>query len=82
MKSTILIALVLSLLAGCESKKPEAPKEVIQTVEWYVKHEPERNTTLEKCRKNPSELDSTSNCLNAVAAGRIKSVESTKKYDF
>jgi len=82
MKNAILMAFVFTLFAGCESKKPEAPKEVTQTVDWCLKHDQERKATLEKCRNNPGELGNTPNCVNARTAGSMKSVVSTKKYDF
>ena len=59
---SISAAAVLSIF-GCEDKS-----EIVQTVDWFKAHRPEREIVLEKCRSNPGQLLATPNCINAGKA--------------
>jgi hypothetical protein len=63
--SAVASTLLLSALAGCESREP---KEEVRPVEWYLKHESERATKLIECQSKPGTIDATPNCVNASRA--------------
>lgn len=57
-----LSMVVLGALLGCDAK------EDVKTVDWYVAHQAERVTMLDRCKANPGELSLTPNCINASQA--------------
>ena len=59
----LFLASMMSILVGCQDKI-----EAVQTVDWYVAHEPERKAKISECRNNPGALSTTPNCVNAQAA--------------
>jgi hypothetical protein len=64
--SAVANALLMSALAGCESR--ELPKEEVRPVDWYLRHESERAKKLVECQSKPGTLDATPNCINASRA--------------
>jgi len=60
----IFIALTVAapVLAGCGEKT------VTKTVDWYKTHEAERTAMVGKCKDNPDELATSTNCINATTA--------------
>jgi hypothetical protein len=64
--SAAATALLMSALAGCESREP--PKEEVRPVDWYVKHESARAAKLVECQSKPGVLVATPNCVNASRA--------------
>lgn len=69
MKKIIIFVVVsmFTVLTGCKHEE-ETVKEVVQTVEWYKEHAPERKEMIAKCNTNPGELAATPNCVNASRA--------------
>jgi hypothetical protein len=67
-KTTLVMAVVTvgSALSAC------APKEPVQTVDWYKTHTAERDAMIARCDANPGELESTPNCINATDARNAK----------
>ena len=63
----LVVAGILSMLVGCNEDKETTP-EVVQSVEWYKAHKPERDVVLAKCRSNPGQIGATPNCINASRA--------------
>jgi hypothetical protein len=65
-----IAAIILSVsLSSCKKAEP------VQTVEWYVEHEPELWAMLDKCKANPGELRGTPNCVNAQSAANKLSMK-------
>jgi hypothetical protein len=58
------------VLSGCWEK---SPTEETHTVDWFIDaaNEQAHEETLKRCNKNPGELDSTPNCINAKQAFRV-----------
>ena len=56
--------LLISTLTGCKIRDPQD----VRPVDWYEKHESEREKTLAECRKNPDTFDKTPDCVNAQQA--------------
>lgn len=58
----MLVVAISTGIAAC------APKEPVQTVDWYKTHEAERTAMVARCDANPGELEDTPNCINAIDA--------------
>jgi hypothetical protein len=56
--------LLISTFTGCKIRDPQD----VRPVDWYEKHESEREKTLAECRKNPDTFDQTPDCVNAQQA--------------
>lgn len=69
----ILFIGLIGLLTGCFDK------EETRSVEWFLKHNPEREETLKRCNDNPGEFSETPNCKNALAAESKLSSGSLRK---
>ena len=68
-----LLLISTSTLTGCKIRDPQD----VRPVDWYEKHESEREKTLAECRKNPDTFDKTPDCVNAQRAEN--NVKSTPK---
>lgn len=67
--------LLMSALTGCKIRDPQD----VRPVDWYEKHESEREKMLAECRKNPDTFDRTPDCVNASRAeSNVKSGTNTK----
>ena len=64
----LFIPLFILSLAGCV-------QEEVQTIAWYLEHEPERIEQLAKCKNDAGKAD-TANCRNAIAAAAKADTES------
>jgi hypothetical protein len=62
--SAVASLLLISTLTGCKIRDPQD----VRSVDWYEKHESEREKTLAECRKNPDTFDQTPDCVNAQQA--------------
>lgn len=71
--SAVASFLLISTLTGCKIRDPQD----VRPVDWYEKHESEREKTLTECRKNPDTFDKTPDCVNAQQAE--SNVKSTTK---
>lgn len=68
--SAIASLLLISPLTGCKIRDPQD----VRPVDWYEKHESEREKTLAECKKNPDTFDKTPDCVNAQQAeDKVKS---------
>lgn len=63
--NTIIVALILVLLFGCEARDQI---EKVRSVEWYQTYDTERSKKLAECKANPAILDGTPDCVNASLA--------------
>ncbi len=62
MKKIICVLMFSILFAGCSKV------EKVQTVDWYKKHNDERQQVMKKCNNDPGNLEDDKNCINAFAA--------------
>lgn len=69
MKKLSIVLVIAAFLTGCGENAP------VQTVDWYKTHELERTAMIAKCKANPGELGTSSNCINAITAANHLTVE-------
>lgn len=67
----VIVGLVVSPLVTL-ADSDIAHLDAVQTVDWFVAHDQERNKVLATCRNNPGELGLTPNCINAQSADSNK----------
>lgn len=79
-RNFVMVAMVSLALAGCFEEDIQA-NEPPHSVEWFKKHDAERQVTLEECADNPGELRGTPNCENALEAETQLSSGSLRQVD-
>lgn len=67
----LLAGVALVAFAGCNEK--------VNTVDYYVEHEQEREAKLKECLNNPGAMQNNPNCINAhVALNKSLSIKYEK----
>lgn len=61
-------------------EEPQAEKGTVYTVDWYLKHDEVRKSTVRECSNNPGELMETPNCINASKAAAKASIGNPADY--
>ena len=63
----------LALTACFDGKHNEASTTSTPTVDWYLKHNTELDSTLSRCSNNPGKYRNQPECINALQAANQRS---------